>query len=270
MNINTGLINQLSAQVKKKRTAQRPFLVGVSGVQGVGKSTLSQQLSERLQQDGISCESVSLDDFYLDPQERAQLAEQYHPLFKQRGLPGTHDLALLDTILTQFRAGKAFSLPVFDKSIDTKLPQSQWRQVEAELSVLILEGWCIGIGAQPESLLTQPINAYEQQHDTDALFRKTVNQFLKQYYQPRFAQIDYLIYLNGMDFERVFRWRLQQEHQLIKTRGQGMNDEQVKQFIQPFHRLSEWGMQSLANVADTEICLGEAREVVNVKYSSAD
>lgn len=208
--------------------------------------------------------------FLLRPQERVQLAEQYHPLFKQRGLPGTHDLVLFDTILTQFRVGKAFSLPVFDKSIDKKLPRSQWRQVEAELSVLILEGWCIGIGAQPESLLTQPINAYEQQQDAGALFRKTVNQFLKQYYQPRFAQIDYLIYLNGMDFERVFRWRLQQEHQLIKARGQGMDDEQVKQFIQPFHRLSEWGMQSLANLADTEICLGETREVVSVKHRFVD
>ncbi|WP_242441783.1 kinase [Pseudoalteromonas piscicida] len=270
MSINTELIDKLSAQVKKKQTAQEPLLVGVSGVQGAGKSTLSQQLSKRLQQDGISCECVSLDDFYLDPQARAQLAEQYHPLFKQRGLPGTHDLALLDTVLTQLRAGKAFSLPVFDKSIDKKLPPSQWRKVEAELSVLILEGWCLGIGAQPASLLTQPVNAYERQQDKDASFRKVVNQFLQQYYQPRFAQIDYLVYLNGMDFDRVFRWRLEQEHQLIKTRGRGMSDEQVKQFIQPFQRLSEWGMQYLADAADTLVCLGEAREVVNVKHRAAD
>ncbi|WP_223192114.1 hypothetical protein [Pseudoalteromonas piscicida] len=117
-----------------------PLLVGVSGVQGSGKSTLSYSLCKQLREVGITCKCVSLDDFYLDPEERAVLASKFHPLFQQRGLPGTHNLQLLQDVIDRFKRGEAFTLPAFDKSVDRKLPNSKWRKVDAGLQVLIIEG----------------------------------------------------------------------------------------------------------------------------------
>lgn len=241
-----------------------PLLVGVSGVQGSGKSTLSYSLCKQLREVGIACKCVSLDDFYLDPEERAVLASKFHPLFQQRGLPGTHDLQLLQGVIDRFKRGEALTLPVFDKSIDRKLPKSKWREVEAGLQVLIIEGWCMGVEPQPSDELASPVNQFEQEFDKDGSFRLQVNHILCEEYQAIFSLLDSLIYLNGMSFDRVYQWRLQQEHMLKASTGKGMSDEQVRQFIQPFQRLSVWGMQSLPNIADIEVCLGEDREVLQI------
>lgn len=71
--------------------------------------------------------------------------------------------------------------------------------------------------------------------------------------------------MNGLSFDRVYRWRLQQEHMLKAMTGKGMGDDEVERFIQPFQRLSEWGILSLPNTADTEVKLGENREVLEIK-----
>ncbi|RXF02381.1 kinase [Pseudoalteromonas sp. PS5] len=243
----------------------KPLLIGVSGIQGSGKSTLSQALCKQLIGSAIVSEHVSLDDFYLDPEERAILASQRHSLFQQRGLPGTHDVALLQEVISQFKQGRAITLPIFDKSIDRKIPKSQWRTVAAGLQVLIIEGWCIGQVPQQHNQLVLPVNRFERQYDADGAFRLQVNEILHQQYQPIFSQIDTLIYLNGLSFDRVYRWRLQQEYMLKAMTGKGMGDDEVERFIQPFQRLSEWGILSLPNTADIEVKLGENREVLEIK-----
>lgn len=122
----------------------------------------------------------------------------------------------------------------------------------------------MGVEPQPSDELASPVNQFEQEFDKDGSFRLQVNHILCEEYQAIFSQLDSLIYLNGMSFDRVYQWRLQQEHMLKASTGKGMSDEQVRQFIQPFQRLSVWGMQSLPNIADIEVCLGEDRAVLQI------
>jgi D-glycerate 3-kinase len=52
---------------------------------------------------GVSAVVLSLDDFYLTKAARAALAESIHPLFATRGVPGTHDLTLLNETINALR-----------------------------------------------------------------------------------------------------------------------------------------------------------------------
>lgn len=38
-------------------------------------------------------------------------------------------------------------------------------------------------------------------------------------------------YRDAEDLEYVYEWRIQQEHGLIKLKGSGMTDEQVRAFV---------------------------------------
>ncbi|WP_413699482.1 P-loop NTPase fold protein [Psychromonas sp. KJ10-10] len=84
--------SEISALNVAKEEQTPPFFVGVNGRQGSGKSTLSDFLCHYIEQEtDLKVIVLSLDDFYFSQQKRAQLAEDVHPLFKTRGVPGTHD-----------------------------------------------------------------------------------------------------------------------------------------------------------------------------------
>src|SRR6188472_2123866 len=89
------LLEALTSRLPRRRAA----LVGLSGLQGSGKSTLARQIAAAASAHGIATEVLALDDFYRGRGERAVLARTIHPLLATRGVPGTHDLALLDRTL---------------------------------------------------------------------------------------------------------------------------------------------------------------------------
>lgn len=67
-----------------------PLLVGLNGVQGVGKTTLAAALAAALGARGVAVLVCSIDDFYLRRDEQAALAAA-HPgnaLVQHRGQPG--------------------------------------------------------------------------------------------------------------------------------------------------------------------------------------
>ena len=100
------------------------LLVGISGAQGTGKSTLAVFLQTALES-FVNWRIVvlSLDDFYLTKAKRVRLAEQVHPLLQTRGAPGTHDVRMLVDHLAKLRrldTGTSLRLPRFDTALDDR------------------------------------------------------------------------------------------------------------------------------------------------------
>lgn len=259
------LLDPVTAWLQKQTEQNSPLCLGISGSQGSGKSTLAGYLKAALVQKGLRVDCVSLDDFYLSRAERAKRARAMHPLFQTRGVPGTHDTTLAAEVLARFRGQQSVILPRFDKSMDEPFSSAQWQHCNS-LDVLIFEGWCLGVKEQSAQELTCPVNQMEQEQDPDGRYRHLVNHFLKADYQPLFAQLDKLLFLNAGDFSHVARWRLEQEQKLRLSGAQSrrMSKQEVTHFVQFFQRLTQWGIQTLPAQCDVELRLSAQRDILTM------
>ena len=75
-------------------------IIGLTGGQGSGKSTISKILKILLK-NIFNLETVifSIDDFYKTLKQRKKMSLKISPLFLTRGVPGTHDTKLLLNVL---------------------------------------------------------------------------------------------------------------------------------------------------------------------------
>lgn len=251
------------------------FVLGINGAQGSGKSTLAGFIAEYLAARDRKVAVLSLDDVYLTRVERDLLAEQVHPLLGTRGVPGTHDVSLgLATVkaLQELPAGKSASVPSFDKAQDDRRPARDWPIVTGPIDLVILEGWCVGSLAVPQSDLADPINELEATKDADGRWRSYVNQQLATDYRSLFALIDSLLYLQVPDFRAVLDWRIEQEQKLRRgaagTATAVMSDEQVAEFIQLFERITRDNIASLPSTADAVIGLDDSHAAVSLRFAA--
>jgi D-glycerate 3-kinase len=212
------------------------MLVGLAGPPGSGKSTLAHLVCTILGVDGREATVLSLDDYYLDSTQRASLAKD-HPLLQQRGVPGTHDWGALIADVDKLRAGDLVTLrlPRFDKSRDEPAATGQFRTLNKQPAVVILEGWLVGAPAQHVSELTEPVNAMEAEADPDGRWRKWVNDHLASYHQALARRLDERWYLSAPDWETVVGWRWQQEQETASQAGQNhlASRGEVASFLHP-------------------------------------
>ncbi len=190
--------------------SETPKLIFVSGSQGIGKSTAMTSVEARFADDVAI---LSLDDFYLTQQDRMQIAKSISPLFDTRGPAGTHDLALLNNVLDQLtKPGGAQNLssPVFNKRIDDRVPQNEWRPLPSSPKLIILEGWLIGAEPDPLSPTSAPLNTVETK-DADGSWRGYQEDQLAGPYSELWNRADAFFHLEAPNFETVLGWRLQQE-----------------------------------------------------------
>lgn len=254
-----------------RQRADRPWMVGINGAQGTGKSTLGQFLELFLShKHGLNCVSISIDDFYYTREEREQLAASTHPLLITRGVPGTHDLALGISVCQQLLAAGENSvtlIPRFDKANDDRVPAAHWRRHTGKTDVLLLEGWCVGNRPQPPDTLGDPINTLERDEDADGHWRRYVNIHL-QYYQQWFQMLDQLVMLKAPSMAAIYRWRNEQELKLA-ARHTGdnsriMNKAQIARFIQHYERLTSFALQEMPARANCVFHLDEKHSVTRV------
>jgi D-glycerate 3-kinase len=244
---------------------QRYSVIGLSGLQGSGKSTLSGQVAALAQLRGIDALTMSIDDFYLGRAARRELARAMHPLLITRGVPGTHDVPLLNFTLDALRDAspeKPARIPRFDKGTDTRLPPSRWRYVEHPPRFVILEGWCIGVPPQTDAELKKPINELERTEDAEGIWRQWVNGQLKRNYVPVWKRFDELAILQAPSFDVVLNWRDQQERALRRRQAaRAQTTQQLKRFLQYFERLSRQALKRLPALADLRLVLDARRDV---------
>lgn len=248
--------------------ASQPFFVAINGAQGSGKSTLTDFLAWYFTSAyGCRVATLSLDDVYLSQAEREQRARDIHPLFRTRGVPGTHNVSLLTTTLRSLAAGKHVHLPRFNKAFDNPAPAREWPSVTGVMDIVIVEGWCWGARPQEASALAEPINTLEREQDTTGEWRCYANEQLRTYYTPLYDSFHYWVMLQAPSVEIVASWRIEQERKLAERQPSApclMTASQISHFVQYFERLTRHCISTLPSHCDEVFQLDEQRHIVNL------
>ena len=139
-------------------------------------------------------------------------------------------------------------IPSYDKSAyrgqGDRIPKEEWaeanRDKRQKTEVVIFEGWCVGFRALPrEKLVREWEGAVRKREKGDYVGRlgwsklediDFVNEALRGYDQLT-DQLDALIHLDAEDPMFVYEWRSESERELRKTKGSGMADEEVVDFV---------------------------------------
>ncbi|MGB3642714.1 MAG: glycerate kinase [Rivularia sp. (in: cyanobacteria)] len=210
---------------------QRPFIQGILGGQGTGKTTSCKIISLILSQLKYNVLSLSIDDLYKTYQARLIL-QQHDPRFIWRGPPGTHDvdlgLNILDNILQR---QTTISVPRFDKSLHSGNGDRTLPETVENIDIVLFEGWFVGVcPINPAAFNTPPLPIITE---ADKAFARDINDLLHDYL-PLWQRLDSLIVLYPTDYRLCLEWRKQAEHQM-KARGKtGMTDSQILYFVNYF------------------------------------
>ncbi|KAF2642391.1 D-glycerate 3-kinase-like protein [Massarina eburnea CBS 473.64] len=232
------------------KASSRPIILGITGLQGSGKSTWASLIVGLLASEySLSAITVSLDDFYKTHDGLVARREQdaENKIYRTRGQPGTHDEQLAAQFfkeLAEFKGDSELRIPSFDKSMfngeGDRAPKDIWHGMKKKPDVVVFEGWCVGFQPLARSDVEEkhklaiagklPVNT-PAQHKLEHLLE--VNESLERYCEAFMGpqHFDFMIHIDTNDLKNVYKWRLEQEHKLIAAKGTGMKDEEVKAFI---------------------------------------
>jgi len=249
-NVNRALNILLPKIQQQHRESSKPIILGISGLQGSGKSTWASKIVDILtSQHNLHTITISLDDLYKTHTDLIAQRDKDpgNKLFRTRGQPGTHEEELAQRFFTELREYKGDSelrIPSFDKSKfggeGDRAPESDWPIITRKPDIVVFEGWCVGFQPLPPTAIQQkhqaahtsqlPLNT-PAQHSLSHL--QDINENLRRYCEsfmgPR--HFDFFVHIDTDDLRNVYTWRVQQEHKLIAAKGEGMSDEQVRGFI---------------------------------------
>lgn len=262
----------LARHIDQGKSSQKDTrMISINGSQGSGKSTMVSFLKLILEHHfGHKTVAFSLDDFYLMRHERKQLSQNLHPLFITRGVPGTHDIELIEETLDclyKLQPGSSCLIPRFDKASDDRIPSSGWLQVSGAVDIILFEGWCNHAPVQTDDELLNPINALEKYEDEDAQWRTAVNDYLRSYHQQVFSRADELIYLQVPSFEKVYEWRGLQEDKLrnsASSQSAVMDHDSLKRFIEHYERITRSCLAELPQTADVVLSIDEQHRITSL------
>jgi len=199
-----------------------PFCLGIVGMQGTGKTTLSLLLKQILEICDRRVLCLSLDDLYKTYSDRQRL-QQDDPRFRWRGVPHTHDVELGIELFTAIRHNRyPLSVPRFDKSLhqgagDRISPEI----IDYPIDIVLFEGWFVGA----QYLADLPASASQ--------FTRDCNQKLRDY-QPLWQFVDYLVALIPSDYQYSLQWRQSAEIKQIEQGKGGMSPAEIEAFVHYF------------------------------------
>jgi D-glycerate 3-kinase len=218
----------LGCAVRIERCAHRPWILGLQGPQGCGKSTLAAALTHAFESAGVRAATVSIDDFYLTYDEQVALAARHpgNPYLIYRGYPGTHDVELgRKTIeaIASLGAGQETLVPQYQKGAHAgrgdRAPMSEWKRVVGPVDMLVIEGWMLGFSPVEPSAL-----------DPD---RKAPNSFLAAY-AAWHRKLDSFVRLDVASLETIVTWRVDAERARRASGEPALSDEDARDYIERF------------------------------------
>ena len=264
----------ISFWIAKKVDKKRSYIVGLSGGQGSGKTTISSIISIILKKYfKLNVFKISIDDFYKTRNERIKLSKYKHPLLMTRGVPGTHDCKIISKFFKKVKSKKfkQLKLPKFDKSIDDRCPKKLWYKINSRPDIIILEGWCVGAKAQKNSQILKPINSLEKSKDLSLVWRKYVNNQLKKQYKSLFKQLNEIIYLRANNFKVLQQWRIKQEKRLwLKSKNKKnlriMSRGDIINFMQTYQRITQNMFNDVPKYASIIMKLNSNHQINSIKF----
>ncbi|EQC37944.1 hypothetical protein SDRG_04961 [Saprolegnia diclina VS20] len=223
-------------------TTKTCLVLGLSCVQGGGKTTMTSYLELLFKATGKNCAVLSIDDVYYtrDGQRRVAEAHPGNPLLEFRGNPGTHDVDLLLDIIAQAKQGADVVVPRYDKSAfegrGDRAPQDAWQHHTGPLDVLVIEGWCLGFEASNLPLYVSQLHAarvYLHRRRRSHRHLGPVNEALKDF-DRIYAELAAMLVIQVPDAHCVYTWREEAEADM-RTQGKpGMTSAQVADFVDRF------------------------------------
>jgi len=241
--LTRALYLPLAARIEALIASPSPVVVSVSGLPGSGKSTLATVLAALLMARSRRVAAFSLDDLYFDSKTRAELGRAVHPLFAQRGPPGTHDVDRGLRLLRRLRdatPSDVTTLPRFDKLADEPLPAAMWPVFSGRPDVILTDGWFWGARPGDPAALGAPINRREAEEDPDGTWRRAVHRALGIGYPELFSASDFHVHLAVPSHEASVRFRIEQGRQERLARGldpAGADPARIRRFLELFERV---------------------------------
>ena len=260
--------------INNRTNKSKPYLIGLGGGQGTGKTTISSILKIILTKYfKLNVFKISIDDLYKTRKDRIKLSKRIHPLLMTRGVPGTHDINFIFDLLKKVK-NKRFNqqrLPKFNKAIDDRLKRKSWYLVKKVPDVIIFEGWCVGARAEKNTSLKKSINPLERKEDKNLIWRKYVNSKLQSKYKKLFSKLDCLIFLKASSFKLLQSWRLKQEallklHSKNKANSKVMSKNEVLTFMQTYQRVTQNMFKFAPKYSSIVLNLNRNHQIKSVKY----
>ncbi len=260
--------------IAKKSNKKKPVVIGLSGGQGTGKTTITSLIKLILQKYfKLKVFRISIDDFYKTRKQRKNLSKNIHPLLMTRGVPGTHDTKIIINFFKKIKSKKFkfMKIPKFDKSIDDRCKNSQWFKIYSKPDVIIFEGWCVGAKPQNRNQLKKPANNLEKFQDKNLIWRKFVNNNLKTSYKKLFKNINYFLYLKVSKFTQLQSWRIKQEKKLrIKLNNRKglkiMSNNDIINFMQTYQRITEHMFRETPKNSSIIFNLNSKHQIKSIKF----
>mgnify|MGYP001303539002 FL=1 len=267
----------ISFWIANKVEKKKPFILGLSGGQGSGKTTISSIISIILSKYfKLNVFKISIDDFYKTRKKRLELSKKVHPLLMVRGVPGTHDINIMLDFFKRIKEKKfkSIKLPRFNKATDDRYNKKLWYSVKRRPDVIIFEGWCVGAKAEQNYSLKTPINSLEKLKDQKQIWRRFVNKQLKSKYKKLYDQLNCLLFIKAKNFSLLRQWRIKQEKKLsLKSKRSNklkiMSDKEIINFMQTYQRITQNMFKSVPKYASIILNLNSNQQIKSVVYNKS-
>ena len=267
----------ISFWIAKKVEKKKPFILGLSGGQGSGKTTISSIISIILSKYfKLNVFKISIDDFYKTRKKRLKLSKKVHPLLMVRGVPGTHDINVMLDFFKRIKEKKfkSIKLPRFNKATDDRYNKKLWYSVKRRPDVIIFEGWCVGAKAEQNYSLKTPINSLEKLKDQKQIWRRFVNKQLKSKYKKLYDQLNCLLFIKAKNFSLLRQWRIKQEKKLsLKSKRSNklkiMSDKEIINFMLTYQRVTQNMFKSVPKYASIILNLNSNQQIKSVVYNKS-